>query len=126
MSTPIDVILHSGPAHWWEILTALGPLAVLIGAVAAAIIGWKTLQQRRRADDRAEWWRRAQWALDHAAEDNPVTKALGLETLTVLATSTLAQDEEVRLFDSAWESVTAPRAARPASKHRLFPSRRKG
>ncbi|MDQ0075780.1 hypothetical protein [Arthrobacter oryzae] len=107
----------SAPAEWWQIVAALGPLAVLAGAVLAAFIGWRTLRQkavadaqaltqRTRADDRAEWWKRTQWALDKALEADADAKALGLASLAVLARSDLAREEELELLDIAWQSVT--------------------
>lgn len=105
------------PAEWWQIVAALGPLAVLAGAVLAAFIGWRTLRQkaaadalalkqRTRADDRAEWWKRAQWALDKALDAGEDAKALGLASLAVLARSDLAREEELELLDIAWQSVS--------------------
>lgn len=105
---PVSLAVNSVPAQWWEVLGALGPLAILLGAVVAAVIGGFTLRQRARADDRSEWWRRAQWALDRALDDRPSTKALGLATLEVLARSTLAHADELKLFDAAWASVNHP------------------
>ncbi|MDQ0673110.1 hypothetical protein QFZ36_000671 [Pseudarthrobacter siccitolerans] len=124
----LDVVVHSGPAEWWAILAGLGPLAVLIAAVLAFYINWRTLKQRTAADktalnqkreadaqaltqktaadSRAEWWRRTQWALDRALDGDEGTKALGLATLEVLARSELARDEELELFDIAWKSVS--------------------
>jgi hypothetical protein len=112
------------------ILTGLGPLAVLVAALLAFYINWRTLKQRtaadktaleqRRdadanalaqktaADSRAEWWRRTQWALDRALDEDEGTKALGLATLEVLAHSDLALKEELELFDIAWKSVPPP------------------
>ncbi len=126
---PIDVILHSGPASGWEILGTLGPLAVLLAALVAAVVGLislkqrttadalslkqkhesdaKALAQKRLADDRSEWWRRVQWALDRALDGDPDTKALGMATLEVLANSKLAHAEELELFDIVWEAVSA-------------------
>ena len=127
--SPVDAFVPSGPAEWWQIVAALGPLAILLAAVLAAAISWKTLRQRttadalalaqkreadadalnkRLADDRSEWWRRAQWALDRALDDDEAAKALGLVTLEVLARSELARTEELELFDLAWQSVTRP------------------
>jgi hypothetical protein len=105
----------------------LGPLAVLIAALLAFYINWRTLKQRTaadataldqkraadtqallqktEADSRAEWWRRTQWALDRALDPDEGTKALGLATLEVLARSELARTEELELFDIAWKSV---------------------
>jgi hypothetical protein len=107
----------SAPAEWWQIVAALGPLAVLAGAILAAFIGWRTLRQKAvadaqaltqktRADDRAEWWTRTQWALDKALEADEDAKALGLASLAVLARSDLARGEELELLDIAWQSVT--------------------
>ncbi|UEL27067.1 hypothetical protein [Pseudarthrobacter sp. L1SW] len=126
--TPLDVVVHSGPAEWWVILAGLGPLAVLIAALLAFYINWRTLKQRTaadktaldqkreadaralmqktEADSRAEWWRRTQWALDRALDGDEGTKALGLATLEVLARSELARTEELELFDIAWKSVS--------------------
>ena len=125
---PLDVVVHSGPADWWVILAGLGPLAVLIAALLAFYINWRTLKQRTAADktaleqkreadanalqqktesdSRAEWWRRTQWALDRALDPDEGTKALGLATLEVLARSELARNEELELFDIAWKSVS--------------------
>lgn len=124
---PVAVALDPIPAQWWEILGALGPLAILLSAIVAAVLGGFTLRQRtqadalalvqkresdaaaleqkRRSDERSEWWTRAQWALDRALDDRPATKTLGLATLDVLGRSTLARTEELELFDIAWASV---------------------
>ena len=47
---PLDVVVHSGPADWWVILAGLGPLAVLIAALLAFYINWRTLKQRTASD----------------------------------------------------------------------------
>ncbi|MBT2531703.1 hypothetical protein J7E83_06125 [Arthrobacter sp. ISL-48] len=110
--TPLDVFVHSGPAEWWQIVAALGPLAILLGALVA----WFTLRQRSKsdrqalqqktdADSRAEWWRRTQWALDQALASDRNTKALGLAALAVLTRSELARKEELELLDIAWQAV---------------------
>ncbi|MFP5313708.1 MAG: hypothetical protein ACLGH7_15105, partial [Actinomycetes bacterium] len=46
----MDVVVHSGPAEWWVVLAGLGPLAVLIAALLAFYINWRTLKQRTAAD----------------------------------------------------------------------------
>lgn len=115
--------MDTGPAEWWQIVGALGPLAVLLGA----LIAWFTLRQRTKsdalalqqkreadanalqqktdADSRAEWWKRTQWALDHALATDKNTKALGLAALAVLTRSELARKEELELLDIAWRAV---------------------
>ncbi len=105
---PVSAALDSATAQWWEVLGALGPLAILLGAIVAAVIGGFTLRQRAQADNRSEWWSRAQWALDRALDDHPSIQALGLATLEVLAHSTLAHTDELELFDAAWTSLNGP------------------
>jgi hypothetical protein len=122
--TPIEVLIRSGPAEWWQVLAALGPLAILIGAVLAAVISWWTLRQRtaadalalaqRReadtgslkqkteADSRAEWWRRTQWAIDSALSIDPDRAKVGLGLMEVLA-ETAPGAEELRIISVAWE-----------------------
>lgn len=100
--------LSSAPAQWWEAFGALGPVAIRLDAIVAAVIGGFTLWQRANAEERSEWWRSAQWAPDRALDDRPSTKSLGLATLEVLARSKLAHAEELELFDIAWASVNDP------------------
>jgi hypothetical protein len=113
---PADVVGLSGPAEWWQVLGALGPLAILLTGLVAALISYLVLRQRTnadaleliqktRADSRAEWWRRTQWALDRALEPDEDVKALGLGALAVLAQSELASAEELELLDIAWKAV---------------------
>ena len=68
-------------------------------------MAWQTLRQKAIADDRAEWWKRTQWALGSALDQDEDTQALGLATLGVLARSELARNEELELLDIAWKSV---------------------
>ena len=55
------------------------------------------MRQKSRADRRAEWWRRAQWAIDYATSDREETVQAGLISMTHLIDSTLATDEDIRL-----------------------------
>jgi hypothetical protein len=122
--SPIEVLVRSGPAEWWQVLAALGPLAILIGAVLAAVISWWTLRQRtvadalalaqRReadtgslkqkteADSRAEWWRRTQWAIDSSLSIDPDRAKVGLGLMEILA-ETAPGAEELRIISVAWE-----------------------
>ncbi|SDL38997.1 hypothetical protein SAMN04487916_108155 [Arthrobacter sp. ov407] len=125
--TPPPAPLAPVPLEWWQNVALFSPAAVLLAALVAALINWRILKQRTRADNnaleqrreadrnaldqktaadsRAEWWRRAQWALERALSEDEATKALGLATLEVLAHSELARKEELELFDIAWKTV---------------------
>ena len=95
--------MYTGPAEWWQILAALGPLAVLLGAIIAGFIGWRTLQQKAEADNRAEWWKRTQWALDAVHSGDRKRGTLGLKVLKVLGESELAGDGELAVLEAASE-----------------------
>ncbi len=101
--TPVDVFVHTGPAEWWQILAALGPLAVLLAAGIAGYVGWRTLKQKAAADNRSEWWRRTQWALDAVYSGNKKRGTVGLKVLKVLGESDLAGPGELAVLEAAWE-----------------------
>jgi hypothetical protein len=136
--SPIHVIVDTGPAEWWQIVTALGPLAILLGALLAALISWRTLRQRtapdalalsqkRDADTNAlqqktdaEWWRRAHWAFEAAMDEKPEKQDVGLAILELLNTSKLAVPEEAQIIAEAWKP---PLRDGPATLDRLRPYR---
>jgi hypothetical protein len=101
--TPVDVFIRSGPAEWWQTLAALGPLAVLLGTGIAAFVGWRTLRQKAGADNRAEWWKRTQWALDSSYSGDKKRGTVGLKVLKVLGESELAGPGELAVLETAWE-----------------------
>ncbi len=99
--TPAPAVPESA-AHWWEVVAALGPLAVLLAGALTFFIGWKTLEQRRKADQRSEWWARAQWAIEASLSDDPRRQETGLGVLDLLAQSDLAGAEEAAIISIAW------------------------
>lgn len=101
--SPVEVFVHTGPAEWWQIVAALGPLAVLLGAFAAVFIGLHTVKQKTVADNRAEWWKRTQWALDAVYSDDAKRGTVGLKVLKVLGESELAGSGELAVLEAAWE-----------------------
>ncbi|HEX9086209.1 MAG TPA: hypothetical protein VF867_01625 [Arthrobacter sp.] len=100
---PIEVFVHSGGAEWWQIFAALSPLAVLIAGAAGAFMAWRTLRQKSVADNRSEWWKRTQWALDAVYSGDPKRGKVGLKVLQVLGESELAGDGELAVLEAAWE-----------------------
>lgn len=112
---PIDVFVHNAPAADWQVWAAFAPL---IAAVIAALIAFFTLWQRRRADNRAEWWRRAQWALDASMSDEPKRAEMGQQAINILGRSKLATPEDGILLkigtDDPLEAANAARLAEAA------------
>jgi hypothetical protein len=109
---------------WVEWVSALAPFATLVSAVIAGTIAVLSLAQRRRADAKAEWWRRFEWAADHVLDDDPHGQEVGVGTLLLLARSDLARAEELELVDATWGALldeAAPTGGRPvndAPRHR--------
>ncbi|GAA4034726.1 hypothetical protein GCM10023063_18630 [Arthrobacter methylotrophus] len=97
--SPIDVFVHNAPAADWQVWAAFAPL---LAATVAALIAAAALWQKRRADNRAEWWRRAQWALDSALDEKAEKQEVGLAVLEALNTSKLAGPEEAQILEEAW------------------------
>lgn len=85
------MFVHTAPAADWQVWAAFAPL---IAAIIAAGIAFVTLMQRRRADNRAEWWRRAQWALDASMSDEPKRAEMGQQAINLLGSSKLATPED--------------------------------
>lgn len=92
--SPIDVIIHASPAADWQVWAAFAPL---IAAVVAGLIAGAALWQKRRADNRSEWWRRAQWALDASITSGSQAE-MGQKAIELLGRSKLATKEELALL----------------------------
>lgn len=116
--SPIDIIIHTGDAEWWQIVAALGPLVVVI----VAGISWLTLRQRifggavpldheTTAGSQSAWWPRAQWALDATLDDKPARREAGFAALELLCTSSLSGKEETRIIAEAWKGPLRDRDA---------------
>lgn len=103
-SSHIDVVVHPEPAEWWQIVAAFTPLAVLLGITALVL--W--LSVRRPASNsvagvetRAEWWDRAEWALDMALDDKPERRKVGLAVLGQLGTDRFVGKEDAQIVAQA-------------------------
>ncbi|MDQ0032132.1 hypothetical protein [Arthrobacter bambusae] len=95
---PLPVTVVAPPPEWWQILGALSPLAVLVAAIVAAAVGLLSLRQKARADNRSEWWRRAQWALDASLSRSRSEAEMGQRAIEILGRSELASPEELALL----------------------------
>lgn len=90
-----------------------------VTAVATLIFRWRAdtralenqtraLQQRTEADNRAEWWRRAQWAIDRANQfDDEAACEAGLMVLRDLLDSDLAREAETELLREVGLNIEA-------------------
>lgn len=91
--------------------------------MVAAIVGLLSLRQKARADDRSEWWRRAQWALDASLSRSRSEAEMGQKAIEILGHSELASREELSLLKVGTEDALL--AAATASEPRaVVPSQR--
>lgn len=107
------------PSFWAVFLTvlaALGPLIALFAAFLVYRSARKTLKQRQRADDRAEWWRRAQWALESAASKDEKLNAAGTKMIPLMNTSDLLDEADRDLLDTIWQADPAARDEQSAEE----------
>ncbi len=114
--SPIPVTVVGAPPEWWQILGALSPLAVLVAAIVAAIVGLLSLRQKARSDNRSEWWRRAQWALDASLSRSRSEAEMGQKAIEILGHSELASREELALLKVGTEDALLAAAAASATR----------
>lgn len=103
-SSRIDVVVHTGPSEWWQIVAALTPSAVILGITA--LIAWYAFlrpasKRGTGMATRADCWDRTQWALDMALDDQPERRKMGLAALEQLSSSHLMSSEDERLVAEA-------------------------
>ena len=82
-----------GLGHLLALLAPFAPYATAFAAFVAAMIALSSLSHRRRADSRAEWWRRVEYAMDLTREEGKVGRNTGMQLLTHL------------LDDRRWDEV---------------------
>ncbi|WP_035749082.1 hypothetical protein [Arthrobacter sp. 35W] len=85
--------------EWVLWIQALAPAAASMAALVAGSLAWATYSQRRTADRRDQWWKRAQWAIDASmdAEDNE-RQVVGAAILVHLAESDLCMADDRALL----------------------------
>jgi hypothetical protein len=129
LTSRIDVVIHDADAEWWQIVAAIGPLVVILGAVLIVAIGWRTPRRRTvagavsfgsettTADNQSDWWARARWALEASLDDDPKRREVGLTALQLLNESSLSGKEEASIIAEAWKSpLHDARTISPATK----------
>lgn len=108
-----------GPG-WWIYVWAFTSIALSTAIIGAAVLILLKLRRRERAhkgtaathtgrlarrreaDDRAEWIRRTQWALEAAASANDTMYSYSTTLLEALARSDLTGPEDKSILDSVW------------------------
>jgi hypothetical protein len=105
---------------WWTQISAFTSIAVSAAIIGVAVLILLKLRRqkrallgnaathagrlgrRREADDRAEWIRRTQWALEAAASSNDAMYSYGAAILEAMARSDLTGPEDKAILDTVW------------------------
>lgn len=94
-----------GTASLLDVLVTLAPFSTAIVGAIAAIIALFTLSHRRRADSRAEWWRRVEYAMDLTREDDRVGRNTGMQLLIHLLDDRRWDPTGVTMLDEVNETL---------------------
>lgn len=98
----IDVVIHAEPAEWWQVVAALTPLAALLILVFVVLtLCRSTTAPAAGSERRAEWWSRAEWAMNMALDDKPERRKVGLAVLDQLSTDRSVRKEDAQIVDQA-------------------------
>lgn len=101
-------VFYMGPAEWWQIVGALAPLLVLAIFAAIFLMALRRETPEGGAEERADWWSRAEWALDMALDSKPEKRRIGLAVLEHLSASGTAHEEDARIIAQAKARLRRP------------------
>ena len=89
---------------WRDFLT--GPPTAGAFAVAAAVLAYRAATrnalEQRRAAERAEWWARAEWAMNRALSDEATERSAGVQAAAALVPG--ATDAEAAIVSAVLSS----------------------
>lgn len=105
----IDVVIHAEPAEWWQVVAALTPLTALLVLVFVVLTLYRsTTEPAAGSERRAEWWSRAEWAMDMALDDKPERRKVGLAVLDQLSTDRFVGKEDAHIVAQARALLNKP------------------
>lgn len=103
---------EAGPAFagWWDSWfwtfaqsSGFGGVAAVVAAgIAYAAVRRQTVHARD-AQRKEQWWKRAEWALNHTMSDDVDKRTVGYQVLTALAESEWANEHEGDVIAAATE-----------------------
>lgn len=106
-----------------ELLTLAEPFApysTALVALVAGLIAWISYRHRRIADNRAEWWRRAQYAIDlTCTDDDKIGRNTGMRLLNHLLKDRSATQADAELLEDTVDALVDEVVARGARSEEL-------
>ncbi|MCI0140664.1 hypothetical protein KNN17_03635 [Arthrobacter bambusae] len=105
----IDVVIQAEAVEWWQVVAALTPLAALLLPVFVVLRLCKsTTAPAAESERHAEWWSRAEWAMDMALDHNPERQKVGLAVLNQLSSDRLVGKEDAHIVAEARALLNKP------------------
>lgn len=81
----------------------------LLAALLASFLTWRNgsdaTDQRENQARREEWWRRFQYAMELALDQDPQRSAIGNRILEALVNSDLAGNDELDAVDAVFDQI---------------------
>lgn len=98
----LDVDLYRWLSQWSR-TAGFGGTAAIFAATIAYVAARQNARRQERADRKAQWWARAQWALDLTLVDDEHAQEVGFGMLNALANSEWAGEHEGDVIAAATE-----------------------
>lgn len=95
----------------WSRSAGFGGVAAISAATIAFFAARQNARRQERADRKAQWWARAQWALDLTLVDDEHAQEVGFGMLDALANSEWAGEHEADVIAAATEPALEAAAA---------------
>lgn len=115
------------------LVESFAPYSTALVALVAGVIAWVNYRHRRIADNRAEWWRRTQYAIDlTCTDDDKIGRNTGMRLLTHLLKDRSATQADAELLEDTVDALVDEVVARGARRARdeeldaSSPSRKRG
>lgn len=99
---------------WVQVAIAVGPIGLLVVGLVGGFVAYLNYRQKRRADIRAEWWRRVQFAIEMAFSDDPESSRVGTELLAALAKQRESTSNDTRLLEEILRIIRGEEKGDPA------------
>lgn len=82
----------------WSRSAGFAGTAAIVAATIAYLAARQNANRQERADRKAQWWARAQWALDLTLSDDEHARTVGFTMLDALASSEWAGEHEADII----------------------------
>lgn len=97
----------SGPFYLSRVCKYVFPSLTPIVAAIALISGFKTIEQKKESDDRTEYYKQLQWAIDNSLTNNALMRLQSPSLIRSVLTSRKIAEEEKEIAQAAEDYANA-------------------